>query len=60
MRHLVLTFRNSLRQKMFLWFWRASSLVGAIMMAWHWGELWSILWRVAMEKVAVFPVPDWA
>jgi len=38
----------------------ANSLVGANMMAWHWGDFGSIRWRTPIEKVAVLPVPDWA
>lgn len=30
------------------------------MRAWHDFRLGSIFWRAEMEKVAVFPVPDWA
>ena len=30
------------------------------MMAWQCGDLGSMSWRTPIEKVAVFPVPDWA
>lgn len=38
----------------------ANSLVGAKMSACVSFRLISILWRMEMTKVAVFPVPDWA
>ncbi|KAH3968874.1 hypothetical protein HBI18_009020 [Parastagonospora nodorum] len=42
------------------WICWASSRVGARMSAWQALTLESIFWRVEMEKVAVFPVPDCA
>lgn len=42
------------------WICWANSRVGARMRAWHALMLGSIFWRTEMEKVAVFPVPDWA
>ena len=38
----------------------ANSLVGARTSAWHSRTLISIFCKIATEKVAVFPVPDWA
>ncbi len=60
MQHLVLTFKNSLKQKITLLICWANYLVGAKTIAWQWGDFGSIDWRTPMEKVAVFPVPDWA
>jgi hypothetical protein len=42
------------------WICWASSRVGARISAWQALTLESIFWRVEIEKVAVFPVPDWA
>ena len=42
------------------WICWANSLVGAKMSAWHSRMLVSICWRIEIENVAVFPVPDWA
>lgn len=38
----------------------ANSLVGASIRAWHSLRLVSTFCRIAIENVAVFPVPDWA
>jgi hypothetical protein len=38
----------------------ANSRVGAITRAWTWLAFSSMRCRTEMEKVAVFPVPDWA
>src|SRR5882757_4553434 len=42
------------------WICWANSRVGARIKAWHCLMLGSSFWRTEMEKVAVFPVPDWA
>jgi len=51
---------NSEKQKMTLLICWASSRVGAMIMAWHSGDLGSSSWRTPIEKVAVLPVPDCA
>ena len=53
-------FKKSPRAMTTFWICWASSRVGARIKAWHCLTVWSIFWRTLMEKVAVFPVPDWA
>jgi hypothetical protein len=60
MQHRDVTFIYSLKQKITLLICWANSRVGASTIDWHCGDLGSMSWRMPIEKVAVFPVPDCA
>ena len=71
---IIICHVTNLRHCSRLWYWKnkeethvswyitcwASSRVGERISAWHSDRSVSILCNTAVEKVAVFPVPDWA